>query len=173
MSSPLRLGIQVRQVIVLSFAERSGFIPYDPEAELDVTYDSNVAFFFDEDALELSVRVGARAFVKSSSGQPTSDDEELEEQPALEADALCVFGIIDLDHARNEADEVKLPRPFVAHLAGMSLSALRGILVGRATHPLFSRAPLPTAAPITFIDDLVERGEYEWVSDERALPDES
>ena len=143
------------------FAEQTGDRPDEPADDEALAYESSAGLRFDEGTRRIDI------LTTVSVRDPADPEDAL---PLAEAEAVCTFELASVDSVRDEAGQVRIPRAFLAHLVGMAFSTVRGVLAGRARHPVFRRAPLPVMSPITFVDDLVQGDDFAWVDPTPAVP---
>lgn len=158
MSDPVVPAYRLAHVRPLSFADRTGRLPDDPEALPPISYAPAFSVEFDAEARTIRVIAAVSVLVMHAAEDAAPAEPQV---PIAEVEVGCTFEFEGGD--AFEADgRVQVPRWFVAQLIGMTLSSARGILVGRSPHVLFQVAPLPIASPILFVDALVEG--LDWVA---------
>ncbi len=165
-SKPVHFGLVA--IHIQHFEEITRRLPTTDRKEASLTYVPQFGLGFDEAAQR--IRIGIRMDVYLSNAEAdTPSDEFAEVETPDEAHRVarievgCDFHLESLDDVRDEHRSVCVPRLFLAHLIGLSLSAVRGALAGRTHHPIFQRAPLPIQSPRDFIDQLVDTSEVDWI----------
>lgn len=165
-SKPVHFALET--IRVLDFEEVTRRLPTADRGEGTLTYVPRFGLGFDEEAQRIGVSVLMDVFLSDDEADAPSGDvseEELpdEEQRVARIEVICRYHLPSLDSVRDEGGSVCVPRMLVAHLVGLSLSAVRGALVGRTHHPIFQRAPLPIERPVEFVDALIDASGADWV----------
>ena len=165
------IGFALEAIQVNGFEEIGSRLPVREGGAESLTYVPSFGLGFDEAIPRIGVSVQMDVFIGEGGG---SEDDAMPEEQTDEENRVariaitCHYRLRSLDGLLDEGGTVRVPRMLVAHLVGMTVSTVRGALVGRAHHPIFQRAPLPTDSPIEYIDDLVEMSGAEWVDDKPA-----
>ena len=159
--------ITLQSATVVRFVDNTGGLA-DDEPVLDYLF--GFGFGFDPDTRAVAVRAHVLAVPGSV---PAEADESDMPEPAAEVEVECVFALDSLDEFTTAEGAVEMPRPFLAHLTGMTVSTARGVFIGAGRSPLLQRAPLPVGAPLLIIDRFLDPEAYPWVSATPAAPTET
>lgn len=158
--------IILRSATVVRFVDNSG--QFSDEAE-GLDYLFGVNFGFQENERIVAVRVSIHAIPAPKAANEPHSEPGTPGDSASEVEVECVFQLDSLEEFRAQTGDVKLPRPFLAHLLGITASTARGVFIGAGHSPLLQKAPLPIGAPILMIDEVVDDGEYPWAAEARAI----
>ena len=156
--------ITLLSATVVRFADNAGALPDDTPG---LDYLFSLGYGFRQDPCEVAVRALVAAVPGLAPGEPEPAEPT---DPAAEVEVECVFGLDSIDEFLDDAGEVRVPRPFLAHLTGMTVSTARGVFIGAGRSPLLQRAPLPVGAPLYIIDQFVDPETYPWVEATPAVP---
>ena len=113
---------------------------------------------FDEEKLRMSVGIDVQVYLGDQSAE--SLDPELR---VAGVRTVSHYLIPEDDLDKHAEAKVLLPKMFVAHLVGLSISTSRGVLVGRTHHPAFRSAPLPIGRPLDAVEEIVREGHVDWI----------
>lgn len=151
--SVIGLDWRLALVEVLAFNEDASLgeqvVPSGFHLNIDANLDE------EQQALVIPVRVAVM----------TSEDAADEEVMAS-VEVVCVFQFKDLEPARDEEGTVRLSRHQVVSALGIAISTARGVLIGRAKHPVFSRFVLPILSPRDQFDALIDPTSKPWINEE-------
>lgn len=125
--------------------------------------------FLDEEQQTLTIPVKIEVLEVLADKETGSDDEGTDDDEddniVARVEVACVFQFRDLDAARDESGAVQLSRARVASALGIAISTARGVLVGRARHPVFSRVVLPILSPRDQFETLIDPASKPWISE--------
>ena len=76
---------------------------------------------------------------------------------------VCVFQFKSFEGARNDEGAVRIDRSQVIAALGIAFSTARGVLIGRARHPVFSQAVLPILSPREQFESLINVSDKPWI----------
>lgn len=167
MSDPAPIGFALEAIQIQGFEEIGSRLPAVDGGSESLTYVPGFGLGFDEAVPRIGISVRMDVLINGGEGDNdvASGDEQIDEEKRVaRIEIVCHYRLQSLDAVRDKEGAVRVPRMLLAHLVGMTMSTVRGALVGRAHHPIFQRAPLPTDSPIEYIDKLVEMSGAEWVA---------
>ena len=144
------LGWRLALVETLAFHEDTGL----SEAAVPSGFRLNADLDLDEEqgALVVPIRIEA---------VPSEHAEEDEAMASIEV--ACVFQFEDIEAARDADGQVRINRSQALSALGIALATTRGVLVGRAKHPVFSRVVLPLLSPRDQFASLVDSPDKPWI----------
>jgi hypothetical protein len=161
---------------VLRFQDNSA-VTLREDVPLEYAFNFGLGFEAEANALAISVVIGAfpKAAPHPQGGAEegvASPEEETTEmsatESAVEVEFRAVYEVEGLQE-RAEASRGKVPRPLLAHLIGMTISAARGSIVALGQSPALRRAPVPVMTPQNFVDHLAESTGFDWIDSAPAL----
>lgn len=159
------IPITLSSANVLRFSDNTGALPVE---EGGVDYFFGFAYGFEEDESAVAVRAHILAFPK---GAEVGDEGiPSREQLAAELDVECTFALDDLDQTRDDQGKVKLPRAFLAHLMGITVSTARGVFIGAGRSVTLQKAPIPIMQTLAMVDGMVDESNLDWIDSAPALP---
>lgn len=77
--------------------------------------------------------------------------------------ASSSFHLGDIEALRVDG-QIQVPGRTLAMWIGIALSTARGILIGRARHPVFGEAPFPVLSPLELAAQLVATESPSWIA---------
>lgn len=176
--APIQFRLEALQI--KGFEEVTRRLPASDRSEGALTYVPRFGLGFDEASRRIDVGVLMDVFIEpdeadgeeadGDGAEASTAEHPAEEHRVARLEVSCQYRLESLEALRDEEGRVCVPRPFLAHLVGMSVSAVRGALVGRTHHPIFQRAPLPVGRPLDFIDELIDASGVDWVESKPAKP---
>lgn len=95
---------------------------------------------------------------EATAGQDS--DDVTDEHVLASLDVGVLFQFRDLAPVMDTEGNVKLSRVRVSSALGIAISTARGVLVGRAKHPMFSSLVLPVLSPSDFLNEIAPHKDW-------------
>lgn len=147
------LGWRLALVETLAFHEDTSLgdaaVPSGFHLNADVDLDE------EQGALVVSIRIEA-----------VPSEDATGDQAMASIEVACVFQFESLDTVRDGDDIVRIGRSQVLSAMGIALATTRGVLVGRARHPIFSRVVFPLLSPRDQFAELVHSPDKPWIKND-------